>query len=84
VSRYAYSHPEGKGVGEHHADAHGRELPAEMRDLDMAHGTEAEHVATDQDTGALILAWKDRTGVARNSAVSPEFFAAHFTPAEGR
>ena len=61
MSRYAYSHPDGKGVGEHHAAAHGRELPAEMRDLDMAHGTEAEHVATDEDTGALILSWRDRT-----------------------
>lgn len=76
MSRYLYSHPDGHGVGRHHA---GRELSAEMRDLDLSHGTEVERVATDEDTAALILAWKDRTGVARNSAVSPEFFAAHFT-----
>jgi hypothetical protein len=79
VSRYAYSHPECKGVGEHHANESGRELPAEMRDLDLAHGTEIEHVATDEGTGALILAWTDRSGTNRNSAVSPEFFAGHFT-----
>jgi hypothetical protein len=51
-----------------------------MRDLDMAHGTQAEHIATDEDSGALILAWKDRTGTGRTTAVSPEFLASHFEP----
>lgn len=84
VSRYLFSHPEGIGVGEHHAAEAGRDIPAEMRDLDMASGTEADHVATDDQTGALILAWTDRTGVHRNTAVTPAFLATHFTPLEGR
>ena len=37
--KYVYDHPESLGFGEHHATEHGRELPAEMRDLDMPHGT---------------------------------------------
>jgi hypothetical protein len=82
VTSHVYAHPEGKGLGEHHAGEHGRELPAEMRDLDLPPGTEADHIATDEDTGAVILAWTDRTGTPRNSAVSPEFFAAHFTEGE--
>lgn len=81
ATRYTFSHPEGKGFGQHHADAHQRELPAEMRDLDLPHGTQVEHVGTDEDTGAVIVAWKDKTGVGRNTAVQPEFFTANFTQA---
>lgn len=79
--KYVYDHPEGKGFGEHHASEHGRELPAEMRDLDMPHGTVVEHAGTDEDTGAVIIAWKDKTGVLRNTAVHPDFLASHFTQA---
>jgi hypothetical protein len=78
---HVYDHPESLGFGEHHAAAAGRELPAEMRDLDMPHGTEVEHIATDEDTGALIIAWTDRSGVPRNTAVHPDFFTANFTAA---
>jgi len=78
-AKYVYDHPESLGFGEHHATEHGRELPAEMRDLDLPHGTEVEHAGTDEATGAVIVAWKDKTGVPRNTAVSPEFLATHFT-----
>lgn len=77
---HAYTHPDGKGLGQHHAEAAGREHPAEMRDLDMPHGTQVEHLATDEDTGALIVAWTDSGGTARTTAVQPDFFAAHFEP----
>jgi hypothetical protein len=79
TTRYTYAHPAGKGLGQHHAEAAGREHPAEMRDLDMPSGTGVEHADTDEDTGALIVAWTDRGGVARRSAVDPGFFTAHFT-----
>jgi hypothetical protein len=79
LSRYVYDHPESLGFGEHHATEHGRELPAEMRDLDMPHGTVVEHAGTDDDTGAVIVAWKDKSGTPRNTAVSPELLATHFT-----
>jgi hypothetical protein len=79
LTSYTYSHPEGKGFGQHHAEAAGRELPAEMRDLDMASGTIAEQVGTDEDTGAVILAWTDSSGITRHTAVQPDFLAANFT-----
>lgn len=75
---YRYAHPEGKGLGQHHAESAGRELPAEMRDLDMAHGTGVEHAGTDDGTGAVIVAWTDRTGITRHTAVAPEFLAGYF------
>jgi hypothetical protein len=78
---YRYDHPESLGLGEHHAAGHGRELPAEMRDLDMPHGTVAEHAGTDEATGAVILAWTDKSGTPRNTAVQPGFLATHFTEA---
>jgi hypothetical protein len=80
-SAYTYSHD--KGLGDHHAGAAGRELPAEMRDLDMPPGTQVEHVATDDATGALILAWTDKSSVLRHTAVTPEFFSGHFTAQNG-
>jgi hypothetical protein len=72
--RYTHS----KGLGEHHAAEAGRELPGEMRDLDMAPGTEVEHGATDEDTGALIVAWEDSSGIIRHTAIHPDFFDEHF------
>jgi hypothetical protein len=72
--RYAHD----KGFGEHHATEASRELPAEMRDLDMPPGTEVEHIATDEDTGALIVAWEDRGGITRHTAVQPDFFDERF------
>ncbi len=78
MSSYTYSHPEGKGLGQHHAEAASRELPAEMRDLDMPSGTAVEHVATDEATGAVIVSWTDKGGVLRHSSVAPGFFAVHF------
>jgi hypothetical protein len=77
---HVYSHPAAKGLGQHHAEAAGREHPAEMRDLDMPHGTQAEHIATDEDTGALIVAWTDRSGITRHTAVQPDFFTEYFEP----
>jgi hypothetical protein len=79
---HAYRHPAGKGFGQHHSEAHGRELPAEMRDLDMASGTPVEHIATDEDTGALIVAWTDSSGIQRHTAVDAAFFAENFTTAQ--
>lgn len=76
---HTFNHPEGKGLGEHHAAEAGRELPAEMRDLDMPSGTHVEIAGTDEATGAVIVAWTDRGGVLRHTAIQPEFFAAHFT-----
>lgn len=73
---HKYAHD--KGLGEHHAAEDGRELPAEMRDLDMAPGTEVEHVANDEDTGHLIVAWTDKAGDARRTSIKPDFFASHF------
>jgi len=67
-----------KGFGEHHASAASRELPAEMRDLDMAPGTEVEVADTDEATGRPIVAWTDPTGTGRRTTVDPEFFAEHF------
>lgn len=75
---HRYTH--GRGLGEHHATAAGRELPAEMRDLDMPPGTEVEHADTDEDTGRPIVAWTDTTGTGRRTTVDPEFFAEHFEP----
>jgi hypothetical protein len=77
---HVYRHPQGKGYGQHHAESAGREHPAEMRDLDMPSGTQVEHAGTDEDTGALIVSWTDRTGIGRRTAVDPGFFTAHFTP----
>ena len=73
---HTYTHD--KGLGEHHAAEAGRELPAEMRDLDMAPGTEVTTVATDDATGAVIVAWTDKSGVLRHTSVAPDFFAEHF------
>jgi hypothetical protein len=78
TSRYTYDHPEGKGLGEHHAGTAGRELPAEMRDLDMPSGTQVEHAGTDDANGYLIVAWTDMSGHPRRTAVEPGFAAAHF------
>ena len=72
--RYTHS----RGLGEHHATEASRELPAEMRDLDMAPGTEVEHADTDEDTGRPIVAWTDTTGTGRRTTVDQEFFAEHF------
>jgi hypothetical protein len=75
---HRYSHPEGKGFGQHHAEAGQRELPAEMRDLDMPPGTEVEHIATDDDRNLVVVAWTDRAGDARRTSVDPDFFVSHF------
>jgi hypothetical protein len=74
--KYAHS----RGLGEHHATESGRELPAEMRDLDLAPGTEVEVADTDEDTGRPIVAWTDTTGTGRRTTVDAEFFAEHFEP----
>ena len=74
---HVYNHE--KGFGQHHADEAGRELPAEMRDLDLAPGTEVEHIDTDESNGYLIVSWTDKSGNPRNTAVEPGFFAEHFT-----
>ena len=76
MTSYTYTHD--KGFGEHHAAAAGRELPAEMRDLDMAPGTKVDVADTDEKTGAVIVAWTDKSGVLRHTAVQPDFFAEHF------
>lgn len=75
-STHKYAHD--KGFGEHHATESGRELPGEMRDLDMAPGTEVEHVANDEDRNLVIVAWKDLSGVDRRTSVEPDFFVSHF------
>jgi hypothetical protein len=80
-AKYVYDHPEGKGFGQHHAEASGRELPAEMRDLDLPHGAQVEHVGTDEERGLEIIAWTDLSGDDRRTSVSPEFLASHFTEA---
>jgi hypothetical protein len=77
---HRYSHPEGKGFGRHHAEESGRELPAEMRDLDMPPGTEVEHADTDEDSGRPIVAWADASGNPRRTSIDPEFFREHFEP----
>lgn len=77
---HKYSHPSGKGFGQHHAEESGRELPAEMRDLDMPDGAEVEHADTDEDNGYLIVAWTDTSGTARRTAIEPGFFTEHFEP----
>ena len=78
---FTYSHD--KGLGEHHAAQAGRELPAEMRELDMAPGTEVVHEATDESNGFVIVSWRDKGGVPRNTAIEPGFFAEHFTADAG-
>lgn len=78
---HVYTHPAGKGFGQHHAEESGREHPAEMRDLDMAHGTQVEHVATDEDRGLEVVAWTDMSGHDRRTSVEPEFFASYFVEA---
>jgi hypothetical protein len=75
---HVYNHAQGKGFGQHHAEEGGRELPAEMRDLDMADGTEVEHVATDIERRLEVVAWTDMSGDARRTSVEPEFFASNF------
>jgi hypothetical protein len=77
ASQYKYAHD--KAFGQHHAETGARrELPAEMRDLDLGPGTVVEQVGTDEDTGRPILAWTDGTGTGRRTTVDPEFFAEHF------
>lgn len=51
-----------------------------MADLDMESGTEVEHVDTDETNGHLIVAWTDKTGTPRRTAIEPQFFAGHFQP----
>lgn len=52
-------------------------LNRSMADLDMAHGTEAEHLET-AENGYEIVAWTDKNGDARNTSIAPELFASHF------
>jgi hypothetical protein len=81
TATHVYAHD--KGFGRHHADLEGREHPAEMRDLDMAPGTEAELAGTDEASGYRIVAWADQSGTPRQTSVEPGFFAAHFTALDG-
>lgn len=76
-STHVYTHD--KGYGQHHAEAIGREHPAEMRDLDMAPGTEVEAGETQEGTGHLIVGWTDQSGTHRDTAIDPGFFAEHFS-----
>lgn len=85
---HVYRHPEGKGLAAHHvgddekplADrlAHPGAPPdwarssLTMHDLDLHHGTELSHVATDEDTGLLIFAWRDKQGDYRMTSLTPE------------
>ena len=80
---YTFDHPEGKGLGEHHGDEAGRAISAEMRDLDMPSGTPVEIAGTDEDTGAVIVAWTGKGGTLRHTAVQPDFFAEYFKQDEG-
>jgi hypothetical protein len=55
-------------------------LSASMADLDMPHGTEAEHLETTDD-GTVIVSWTDQLGNARATSVTPEQLASHFREA---
>lgn len=91
MTRYLYSHPDGAGLGEAHADQaddalHERPIfpgqePAagqNMAALDLPSGTVVE-VDAEADDPAVIVLWADQFGTARRSAIDPEFFDAHFT-----
>ena len=109
--KYVYEHPEGKGLGQHHADddlasrsAHPPEAVAAMRqmaamiratpeqvaeidrmasatmaDLDLAHGTVVEHLATDDD-GTRRIRWTDSFGTDRVTSISADLAVSHFKP----
>jgi len=87
---HVYEHPDGCGLGHHHAEPGDDPLyerPAipgmvlehmlpefrvTMADLDLPHGTELAHVATDEDSGSLIFAWTDGQGNPRRTSFTPE------------
>lgn len=95
---HVYRHPQGHGLGRHHAGADLSARPATpgvplahllpehrvtMADLDMADGQELAHVGADPDSGRLIFAWVDKCGTQRRTSLTPDQ-AAGFTVAPGK
>lgn len=82
--RFTYSHPEGKGFGEHvKADAGFGELSAEMTELDLKDGQPVEFVEPDADSGWPIIHWIDGVMIDRMTTIDPELFDLYFTPSGG-
>lgn len=75
---YIYSHPEGKGFGEHYKND---TLTAEMTELDLHDGDEVVVMEFDADTDWILIQWTDSTGIGRITTVDPAFFDDHFIPA---
>jgi hypothetical protein len=73
-----YTHPEGLGFGEHFR---GTDLTAEMKELDLASGTEVTILEYDADTDWPLIQWVDSKGIGRITTVDPQFFDGYFIPA---
>jgi hypothetical protein len=54
------------------------ELPTEMRDLDMAPGTEVTVVGHDEERDLVLVDWTDSQGNQRTTSVELDVFAADF------
>lgn len=74
--KYLYSHPDGKGFGEH---AKGDVLTAEMAEIDLKDGTEVTLLEYDADLDWPIIEWVDGTGLGRITTVDPDLFDPFFS-----
>jgi hypothetical protein len=70
-----YEHPQGQGFGE---AAKGITLTADMRELDMAHGTVVTFLEYDADSGWPLVEWTDGTGIQRITTIDPVVFGSWF------
>lgn len=77
---FVYSHPEGKGYGEHNKSAAGfGDLSAEMMELDLKEGQEVTLLEYDADSGWPLVQWVDGTGIDRITTIDPDQFDTNFT-----
>lgn len=74
---FTYSHPEGKGYGEHHL---GEPLTAEMKELDLHDGDQVVILELDADSGWPIIQWTDTHGLNRLTTIDPTIFNDYFKP----
>jgi hypothetical protein len=93
---HVYRHPDGYGLGRHHAgqDLSGRpsvpgiplddlmpDARVSMHDLDLQHGTAVTLAEFDGERGLHLVGWTDAMGTPRRTSITPEDLAAFFQEA---
>jgi hypothetical protein len=79
--RFIYTHPEGKGFGEHvKAEAGYGELSAEMTELDLKDGQNVTFLDYDADSEWPMIEWVDAVGIDRITTIEPGLFDSNFSP----